>query len=72
MFLGASLDPEYFNSRVNLFVALGPVTSVYNSQQKEDSSWREFEWAAYELGAFNLFGANWMEEEAIQIFCNRF
>ena len=30
MFLGASLDPAYFESKVNLFVALGPVTSLNN------------------------------------------
>jgi len=30
MFLGASLDPSYFESKVNLFVALGPVTSLNN------------------------------------------
>ena len=32
MFLGASLNPEYFNEKVNLFVALGPVTTLNNIQ----------------------------------------
>ena len=49
MFLGASLDPEYFNSRVNLFVALGPVTSAYNVRNKQlrtlSKDWKEIEWA---------------------------
>ena len=31
MFLGASLNPDYFNEKVNLFVALAPATSMYNS-----------------------------------------
>ena len=28
MFLGASLNPEYFNQKVNLFVALAPVANT--------------------------------------------
>lgn len=34
MFLGASLDPEYFNKRINLFVALAPVASTANISNK--------------------------------------
>ena len=30
MFLGASLDPDYFRERINLFVALAPVASTAN------------------------------------------
>ena len=76
MFLGASLDPDYFNSRVNLFVALGPVTSLNNIRNKQlkalSKDWKEVEWAIYEAGAFNLFDANWMEEQAVQILCDHF
>ena len=28
MFLGASLKPDYFNERINLFVALAPVANT--------------------------------------------
>ena len=28
MFLGASLNPDYFNQKVNLFVALAPVANT--------------------------------------------
>jgi len=49
MFLGASLDPDYFNSRVNLFVALGPVTTLNNIQNPQlrviSKDWKELEWA---------------------------
>lgn len=28
MFLGASLDPEYFKSKINVYIALAPVAST--------------------------------------------
>jgi len=34
MFLGASLDPEYFSKRINLFVALAPVATTANISNK--------------------------------------
>jgi len=30
MFLGASLNPDYFKEKVNLFIALAPVASTAN------------------------------------------
>jgi len=35
MFLGASLDPEYFTKRINLFVALAPVSTTSHIGENE-------------------------------------
>ena len=76
MFLGASLDPEYFKSKVNLFVALGPVTALNTPEISSGgavvSEWPEIEYVAHKLGAYNLFNANWLEETAVQAFCGHF
>ena len=76
MFLGASLDPDYFKSKVNLFVALGPATAMNTPDFTSDSSaipnWPEVEYVAHKLGAYNLFNANWLEETAVQAFCAHF
>ena len=34
MFLGASLNPEYFTKRINLFIALAPVSTTANISNK--------------------------------------
>ena len=69
MFLGASLNPEYFNDKVNLFVALGPVTSLNNVKVPalQNLAWdlREVEYAVLKFGAYNLMDANWAEETAV-------
>ena len=72
MFLGASLDPEYFKSKVNLFVALAPVTALNTPEVSTSgypASWPEIEYLANKFGAYNLFNVNWLEETAIQTFC---
>ena len=47
MFLGASLNSDYFNSKVNLYVALAPVTILANIEvptfQKIAPSWPAIE-----------------------------
>ena len=57
MFLGASLNPDYFSQKVNLFVALGPATKMTNVGNKvfQDLSpeWREIEYLTLKLGAYN-------------------
>ena len=76
MFLGASLNPDYFNERVNLFVALGPVTSLNNIKvpalRSLSKNWREVEYVALKTGAYNLFNFGWLEESAAQLLCNHF
>ncbi len=68
MFLAASLNPEYFNSKINLFAALGPVTSLNNmkvpAMRATAKQWPEVEYVALKFGAYNLLNANWAEEEA--------
>ena len=68
MFLGASLDPDYFQEKVNLFVALGPVSTMYNvgvpQFKASDAMWPEIEYLAHKFGAYNLFNLGWMEESA--------
>ena len=74
MFLGASLNPDYFNSKVNLYVALAPATILANievpSFQKIAPSWPEVEYLALKFSAYNLFNANWWEETAVQTLCS--
>ena len=49
-FVGASLNPEFWAERLNLFVALAPVASTHNlnvaSAQKASKYWREIQFAA--------------------------
>jgi len=69
MFLGASLNPDYFNEKVNLFVALGPVLSLNNIKVPQlraiSKDWKEIDYLANKLGAWNLINANWLEEDAV-------
>lgn len=74
MFLAASLNPDYFNSKVNLFVALGPVTSLVNIEvpalRALSKEWREVEYTALKLGVYDLMNFGSLEESAVQIFCD--
>lgn len=74
MFLGASIDPEYFSKRVNLFVALAPVTSLVNCKVKafhqQANFWRELEYLVYRFRVFDMFNFTWLEESALQLLCN--
>ena len=67
MFLGAALNPEYFEQKVNLFVALGPITVLKNirvpSLKKMAPKWAPIEFFANKVGAWNLFDANWVDEQ---------
>lgn len=76
MFLGASLDPDYFRSTVNLFIALAPITALdtpnVSSSNSFPAEWPEVEYLAYKLGAYDLFNLNWLEETAVQTFCGHF
>lgn len=74
MFMGSSLNPEYFNAKVNLFVALGPVTTLQNIRVPVvpplAKEWREIEYLALKFGAYDLLNFGWLEEDAVQLLCN--
>ena len=69
MFLGSSLNPEYFAEKVNLFVALGPVTSLNNIKvpalRALSHDWRQVEYLALKFGAYDLLNFGWLEEDAV-------
>lgn len=58
-FLGASLIPDYFTAKVNLFVGLAPVASTANISAwylvKAAHHLREIEFALMRAGVYNLF-----------------
>lgn len=74
-FLGASLNPEYFTQRVNLFVALAPVASTANISNKyiveAANHIRLLELAIVrELGYYNWFAPMPMADGAIDAVCD--
>jgi hypothetical protein len=70
------LLPDYYQEKINLFVALAPVASTHNIEvpalQKLSKYWRIIQFAAIELGVYNIVGANWWEEQSIMAFCGLF
>ena len=74
MFLGASLNPDYFNEKVNLYVALAPATTLANipvpAFQSVAKDWPEIEYLSLKFGAYDLLNAGWKTEAGIQLFCH--
>jgi len=66
--------PDYYTSKVNLFMALAPVASTANIPSKwirESAKFiKEIEVALMELGIFNLFPPMPDALEAEQLFCD--
>ncbi len=61
-FVGASLNPDFWVEKVNLVVALAPVSSTHYKNPGDAESakyWREFQLAAKKLGFYNILGLNW-------------
>ena len=58
-FLGASLNPDYFTEKVNLFVGLAPVASTAHIDAwylvDAANHLRELEFALMEIGMYNMF-----------------
>jgi len=74
MFLGASLDPDYFNKRINLFVALAPVSTTANISNKyiveAANHIKILEFAIVrELGYYNWFAPMPLADGAIDAVC---
>ena len=63
MFVGGSLMPDYYKAKVNLYVALAPVLSVYNVEvpffKKLSHVWRELQFIILREEMFDLFNSNW-------------
>jgi len=74
MFAGASLKPDYFKSKINLFVALAPATYLSHTSaqplQEAAKHWRLIRDASLKLGIYNLFLPNWWENTAIEGICS--
>lgn len=75
MLLGASLEPAYFQGRVNLFVALAPVAQLHNVEvpvfKELAKLWRPLQFEARRHGVFDMLNFNWWEDEAALLFCHR-
>ena len=74
MFLGASLNPDYFTEKINVFVALAPVSvtaGITNKFIVEAASKLNIIEAAvvYGLGYYNWFAPMPMADGAIDVVC---
>ena len=75
MFLGASLNPEYFTEKINLFIALAPVASTANISNplivEAASKIKILELAIVRhFGYYNWFAPMPMADEAIDLVCD--
>ena len=74
MFLAGSLYPEYFNSKVNLHVALGPLANMKNVDvpvmQTLAGTWEAAEYLVKVTGTYNILDADWSETYVSQLFCD--
>lgn len=75
MFLGASLDPDYFTKRINLFIALAPVSTTANISEKfivdAAKHIKLLELAiVHELNYYNWFAPMPLAEGAIATICD--
>ena len=75
MFLGASLNPEYFTKRINLFIALAPVSTTANISNKaiveaaKHINLLEFA-IVHELKYYNWFAPMPVADGAIDMICS--
>lgn len=75
MFIGLSMLPEYYASKVNLFVALAPVARLTNTMSNLfrilASQLNEVtHYLVDELGIYNTFTLSWTEQLAVAEFCS--
>lgn len=75
MFIGLSMLPEYYASKVNIFLALAPVARLTNTEStmlKVLAS--QIDYVKYllidELGMYNLFPPSYTEELVAAEFCS--
>lgn len=75
MFLGASLNPTYFEQKINLFVALAPVASTANIPNPLIRAAAKMipvlEWVIVKkLNYYNWFAPMPVVTEAVGVFCS--
>jgi hypothetical protein len=74
MYYGLSENYKYFADKVNLFVALGPVTKVAYEESNfigfASKFYNELDDAFSLFGIHELLGANWFTSTAASLFCN--
>ena len=65
MFLAGSLNPEYFNQKVNLHVALGPLANMKNVDvpvmKSLANTWEAADYLIKVTGAYNIMDMHWKE-----------
>jgi len=74
MFVGLSeLEESFFKDKLNLFVALGPVTKIPNTTTAFVGVGTTFydviADAANLFGVYNVLGSNWLTDTATELFC---
>lgn len=73
MFAGLAQEEEWFADKLSLFVALGPVTKITNTQAKPlqlaATFYTELDDTVALLGIHNLFPRNYISTGAMDLFC---
>ena len=77
MFIGGSMNPEYFKSKVNLFVALAPVARVGHVKSTflkiiASDVDRIERIMIDDFGLYNSMAPNWLKEKSMNAFCTVF
>jgi len=76
MYYGAAMPglKKYFESKISIFVALGPVTKVSHTSSTIFKLAKDFyvpiDHAASTLGIHELLGKTWLTDRATKLFCN--
>lgn len=75
-FVGASMIPEWYKAKINLFVALAPITRTTNITNKYlqelAPKWPIVQFAAERTHAYNILGVNWYASQSELFFCGEF
>ena len=75
LFIGMSMLPAYYASKLNLFIALAPIANLGHTTSSLMRTVAKFdkliEFVAVDLlGLYDLFTLNWWEDELAMAFCH--
>lgn len=76
MYYGASMPglKAYFENKISVFVALGPVTKVTNTSSEifklAKDMYVPIDHFASTFGIHEILGSNWLTDNATKLFCN--